>query len=118
MEVAGRWEPLLGFLKGGLLFFPALEGFPAHEQRGREVPWLPQRASAKGTAPCAQGRKRLPALNSVEKRGVGQRKKKGLGAMAEELQRAEEGGGAVESLQSCDRAEASGPGRARPWSSR
>jgi hypothetical protein len=24
--------------------FPALEGLPAHEQRGREVPWLPQRA--------------------------------------------------------------------------
>jgi hypothetical protein len=60
------------------------------------VPWLPQRASAKGTAPCAQGIKRLPALNAVEKRGVGQRKKKGLGAMAEELQRGEEGGGAVE----------------------
>jgi hypothetical protein len=31
MEVAGRREPLLGVLKGGLLFFPALEGFPAHE---------------------------------------------------------------------------------------
>jgi hypothetical protein len=55
----------------GGLRFPALEGFPAHEQRGREVPWLPQRVSAKGTAPCSERR--------GEEAGAGQRKKKGEG---------------------------------------
>jgi hypothetical protein len=80
-EAGAPWRllPLLGVLKGGMLFFPALEGFPEHEQRGREVPWLPQRASAKGTAPCAQGRKRLPALNAVEKRGRWAEEEEGLG---------------------------------------
>uniref|UniRef100_A0A804PCK2 Uncharacterized protein n=1 Tax=Zea mays TaxID=4577 RepID=A0A804PCK2_MAIZE len=83
MEAGVPWRllPLLGVLEGGLLFFPAREGFPAHEQRGREVPWLPPRASAKGTAPCAQGRKGSLLLTPWRRGGVGQRKKKGLGAM-------------------------------------
>jgi hypothetical protein len=39
MEAGAPWRllPLLGVLEGGLLFFPVREGFPAHEQRGREV---------------------------------------------------------------------------------
>jgi hypothetical protein len=83
MQAGVPWRllPLLGVLEGGLLFFPAREGFPAHEQRGREVPWLPPRASAKGTAPCAQGRKGSLLLTPWRRGGVGQRKKKGLGAM-------------------------------------
>jgi hypothetical protein len=50
--------------------FPALEGLPAHEQRGREVPWLPQRASTKGTAPyCCRGEE--GALGRGRRRGRG-----------------------------------------------
>jgi hypothetical protein len=51
--------------------FPALEGLPAHEQRGREVPWLPQRASAKGTAPCSERRGEEGALGRGRRRGRG-----------------------------------------------